>query len=292
MLKSMTGFGRGEGETTLGRVAVECRSINHRYCDINLKLPKRFSPLEARIKEVVRSEVARGRVDVFIKLDATGEGKVRFEVDVALAEQYYNALQLLKDKFHIERDITRELLAGARDLIIAKEGGEDVEPYWKEMIPILKQSLTDMDCMKRAEEENLGKDLQQRIEHISTLLKEIQMNFPPSLKAYQERFKERLRTLLEGNELDPSRFEQEVALWVERTDITEEMVRAESHLRQFRVLFGSQDAVGRKMDFLLQEIHREANTIGSKANDAEISQRIVEMKSELEKIREQVQNIE
>ena len=118
------------------------------------------------------------------------------------------------------------------------------------------------------------------------------MNFPPSLKAYQERFKERLRTLLEGNELDPSRFEQEVALWAERMDITEEMVRAESHLKQFRALFGSQDAVGRKMDFLLQEIHREANTIGSKANDAEISQRIVEMKSELEKIREQVQNIE
>jgi uncharacterized protein (TIGR00255 family) len=292
MLKSMTGFGRGEGETTLGTVAVECRSINHRYCDINLKLPKRFSPLEARIKEVVRSEVARGRVDVFIKLDATGEGKVQFDVDVALAEQYYNALQLLKDKFHIEEEITLELLAGAKDLIIAKEGGEDVEPYWQEMIPILKQSLTDMDRMKRTEGENLGKDLYQRLERISTLLKEIQMNFPPSLKAYQDRFKERLRTLLEGNELDPSRFEQEVALWVERTDITEEMVRAESHLKQFRVLFGSQDAVGRKMDFLLQEIHREANTIGSKANDAEISQRIVEMKSELEKIREQVQNIE
>jgi uncharacterized protein (TIGR00255 family) len=292
MLKSMTGFGRGEGETTLGTVAVECRSINHRYCDINLKLPKRFSPLEARIKEVVRSEVARGRVDVFIKLDATGEGKVQFDVDVALAEQYYNALQLLKDKFHIEEEITLELLAGAKDLIIAKEGGEDVEPYWQEMIPILKQSLTDMDRMKRTEGENLGKDLYQRLERISTLLKEIQMNFPPSLKAYQDRFKERLRTLLEGNELDPSRFEQEVALWAERMDITEEMVRAESHLKQFRALFGSQDAVGRKMDFLLQEIHREANTIGSKANDAEISQRIVEMKSELEKIREQVQNIE
>jgi uncharacterized protein (TIGR00255 family) len=292
MLKSMMGFGRGEGETTLGTVAVECRSINHRYCDINLKLPKRFSPLEARIKEVVRSEVARGRVDVFIKLDATGEGKVQFEVDVALAEQYYNALQLLKDKFHIEEEITLELLAGAKDLIVAKEGGEDVEPYWQEMIPILKQSLTDMDRMKRTEGENLGKDLYQRLERISTLLKEIQMNFPPSLKAYQDRFKERLRTLLEGNELDPSRFEQEVALWAERMDITEEMVRAESHLKQFRALFANQDAVGRKMDFLLQEIHREANTIGSKANDAEISQRIVEMKSELEKIREQVQNIE
>jgi uncharacterized protein (TIGR00255 family) len=273
-------------------VAVECRSINHRYCDINLKLPKRFNPLEARIKEVVRSEVARGRVDVFIKLDATGDGKVQFDVDVALAEQYYSALQLLKEKFHIDGEITLELLAGAKDLIITKEGSEDVDPHWKEMVPILKQSLKDMDRMKRTEGEILGKDLHQRLERISTLLKEIRINFPPSLNAYQERFRERLRTLLEGNELDPSRFQQEVALWVERTDITEEMVRAESHLKQFRALFASQDAVGRKMDFLLQEIHREVNTIGSKANDAEISQRIVEMKSELEKIREQVQNIE
>jgi uncharacterized protein (TIGR00255 family) len=146
--------------------------------------------------------------------------------------------------------------------------------------------------MKRAEGESLGKDLHQRLEQISRLLEEIRMKFPSSLKAYQERFKERLRALLGGSEWDPSRFEQEVALWVERTDITEEMVRAESHLKQFRSLFKGQDPMGRKMDFLLQEIHREANTISSKANDAEISQRIVEMKSEIEKIREQIQNIE
>ncbi len=292
MLKSMTGFGRGEGETALGKIAVECRSINHRYCDINLKLPKRFNPLEARIKEVVRSEVARGRVDVSIKLDATGEAKVQLEVDVALAEQYYRALQLLKEKFGIEGEITLELLAGAKDLILAKEGGEDVEPYWQEMVPVLKQSLKDMDQMKRSEGESLGKDLLQRLDRISTLLEEIRTRFPSSLKAYQERFGERLRALLEGSELDPSRLQQEVALWVERTDITEEMVRAESHLKQFRAFFESQDPVGRKMDFLLQEIHREANTISSKANDAEVSQRIVEVKSELEKIREQIQNIE
>ena len=292
MLKSMTGFGRGEGEITLGKMAVECRSINHRYCDINLKLPKRLNPLEARIKEVIRSGVARGRVDVSIKFDAAGEGKVQLEVDLELAEQYYKALLALGERFGIRDGVTLELLAGAKDLIVAKEGGEDVEPYWQEMVPILKQSLEDMDRMKRAEGETLARDLQQRLDRISTLLGEIRSKFPSSLKGYQERFGERVRLLLNGSELDPSRLQQEVALWAERMDITEEMVRAESHLKQFRAFFGSQEPVGRKMDFLLQEIHREANTISSKANEAEISQRIVEVKSELEKIREQVQNIE
>jgi uncharacterized protein (TIGR00255 family) len=292
MLKSMTGFGRGEGETPLGRMMVECRSINHRYCDINLKLPKRFNPLESRIKEMVRSEVSRGRIDLSVKLDTSGEGKVQYEVDFSLADQYYRALQLLKEKYKIQGEITLDLLAGARDLIQAREIIEDVEPFWQEIAPILKQSLKDMDQMKKTEGESLGKDLSQRMDRILQVFGEIRMKFSSSQKAFQERFRERLRTLLEGTELDPSRFEQEVALWVERSDITEELVRAESHLRQFRTLFESQDPVGRKMDFLLQEIHREANTTGSKVNDSEISQRIVEIKSELEKIREQVQNIE
>lgn len=292
MLKSMTGFGRGEGETPLGRMMVECRSINHRYCDINLKLPKRFNPLESRIKEMVRSEVSRGRIDLSVKLDTSGEGKVQYEVDFSLADQYYRALQLLKEKYKIQGEITLDLLAGARDLIQAREIIEDVEPFWQEIAPILKQSLKDMDQMKKTEGESLGKDLSQRMGRILQVFGEIRLKFSSSQKAFQERFRERLRTLLEGTELDPSRFEQEVALWVERSDITEELVRAESHLRQFRTLFESQEPVGRKMDFLLQEIHREANTTGSKVNDSEISQRIVEIKSELEKIREQVQNIE
>jgi uncharacterized protein (TIGR00255 family) len=292
MLKSMTGFGRGEGETPLGRMVVECRSINHRYCDINLKLPRRFNPLESRIKEMVRSEVSRGRIDLSVKLDTSGEGKVQYEVDLSLADQYYRALQLLKEKYKIPGEITLDLLAGAKDLIQAREIVEDVEPYWQEMAPILKQSLKDMDDMKKTEGESLGKDLRQRMDRILQVFGEIRMKFSSSQKAFQQRFRERLQTLLEGAELDPSRFEQEVALWVERSDITEELVRAESHLRQFRTLSEGQDPVGRKMDFLLQEIHREANTTGSKVNDAEISQRIVEIKSELEKIREQVQNIE
>ena len=292
MLKSMTGFGREEGETTLGKVGVEIRSINHRYCDINLKLPRRFNPLEARIKEMIRAEVARGRVDVAVKLDAKGEGKIQFDVDLSLAEQYYKALHVLKEKFQLQGEITLEHLAGAKDLITAKEEVEDVEAYWPEIVAVLKQSLRDMDQMKRNEGISLGKDLGQRLDRISQLLGDVRDKLPLTLKTYQERFKERLRTLLDGTEMDPVRFQQEIASWVERTDITEELVRAESHLTQFRGLLVSEEPVGRKMDFLLQEIHREVNTISSKVNDAEFSQKAVEIKSELEKIREQVQNIE
>jgi len=292
MLKSMTGFGRAEGDTTLGKVVVESRSVNHRYCDISIKLPKRLSLFENRVKEIIRSQLSRGKIDVSLRLDNLGEQKVQLSVDLDLAQQYYRVLHGLKEKLHLKDEITLNLLAGAKDLITAKEESGDVEPYWQEVLPILKQSLKGMDEMKRLEGESLTKDLQQRLEHIAKQLQMIKEQFPSRLKDTLSRLHERLRSLLEGMEVDPSRFQQEVAFLAERTDITEEIVRAESHLAQFNTLLEGNEPVGRKMDFLLQEIHREVNTVSAKVNDAEISQKVVEMKSELEKIREQVQNIE
>ena len=292
MLKSMTGFGRSEGTTTLGSILVEVRSVNHRYCDINLKLPKRLAPLETRIKEMVRSEVARGRIDISVKLDATGEGRVQLEVDHALAQQYVRALQALKEQFQLQDEITLNLLAGVKDLIAGSEEQEDVEPYWHEVIPVLKESLKAMDTMKQSEGELLTRDIQQRLERVAQEIRTIKDRFPASLEAYRDRLHERLRSLLEGFEVDPARFQQEIAFLAERTDITEELVRSESHLAQFSALLALREPVGRKLDFLLQEIHREVNTISSKVGDAVIAQRVVEIKSELEKIREQAQNIE
>ncbi len=288
----MTGFGRGEGDTTLGKVVVESRSVNHRYSDINIKLPRRLSPFENRMKEIIRAQASRGRIDVTLRLDNLGEEKAQLTVDLELAEQYYRVLHDLKERLRLKDEITLSLLAGAKDLITAKEELADIEPYWQEILPILRQSLKNMDDMKRLEGESLTKDLQQRLEHITEQLQMIKQQFPLRLRAFFTRLRDRLRTLLEGMETDPSRFQQEVALLAERTDITEEIVRAESHLVQFRSMLAGNEPVGRKMDFLLQEIHREVNTISAKANDAEISQRVVEIKSELEKIREQVQNVE
>jgi len=288
----MTGYGRAEGETTLGRVFVETRSVNHRYCDINIKLPKRLGPFETRIKELIRSQVSRGRIDVSLKADSGEEEKVQLNVDLHLAEQYYRALQALKEKLQLKDEITLTLLAGAKDLITGKEEAGDIEPYWQEMIPILKRSFKEMDDMKRSEGETLAKDLQFRLEKIHQQLEEIKHLFPPRLEAFQKRLHERIRSFLGGGEVDANRFQQEVAFLAERADITEEIVRMESHLAQFVLLLEGEEPVGRKMDFLLQEIHREINTVSAKANDAEISQGVVEIKSELEKIREQVQNIE
>jgi uncharacterized protein (TIGR00255 family) len=292
MLKSMTGFGRGEGDTALGKVVVESRSVNHRYCDINIKLPKRLSLFENRLKEIIRSQVSRGRIDVFLRLDSLGEEKVQLSVDLDLAEQYYRVLHDLKERLRLKDEITLNLLAGAKDLITAKEELGDMEPYWQEILPVLRQSLKNMDDMKRFEGESLTKDLQHRLDYITEQLQMIKQQFPLRLRAFLTRLQDRLRSLLEGMETDPSRFQQEIAFLAERTDITEEIVRAESHLVQFGSLLEGNEPVGRKMDFLLQEIHREVNTVSAKANDAEISQRVVEIKSELEKIREQVQNVE
>ena len=288
----MTGFGRGEGETTLGKVFVESRSVNHRYCDINVKLPRRLVPLETRMKELVRSHVSRGRIDISVKVDAMGEERAQLSVDFHLAEQYYRALQSLKEKLRLKDKITLGLLAGAKDLITAKEEPTDLEPYWQEIVPILKRSFQDMDEMKRSEGEALAKDLHQRLQRIAQQLEGIKGQYSSRLDAYQNRLAERLRSLLGGVEVDSFRFQQEIAILAERTDITEEIVRAESHLGQFLTLLEADEPVGRKMDFLLQEINREVNTVSSKANDAEISQRAIEIKCELEKIREQVQNLE
>lgn len=288
----MTGFGRAEGDTMLGRVFVESRSVNHRYCDINIKLPKRLSLFENRMKEMIRSKVSRGRIDVLLRLENSGEEKVQLSVDLDLAKQYYQALYELKEKLQLKDEITLNLLAGAKDLIMAKEEIGDIEPYWQEVLRILEQSFKNMDDMKRLEGESLANDLQQRLEHIAKQFQMIKQQFPFRLEATLTRLHDRLQSLLEGMEVDPSRFQQEIAFLAERTDITEEIVRAESHLVQFRTLLEGKEPVGRKMDFLLQEIHREVNTVSAKANDAEISQRVVEIKSELEKIREQVQNIE
>ena len=288
----MTGFGRGEGETSLGRVSIESRSVNHRYCDISIKLPRRLVAFESRIREIVRSEVSRGKIDVALRLDATGEGKVQLKADLHLAQQYYQALATIREQLRLRDKITLGMLAGAKDLIAGKEEMDDVEPYWHEMEPILRQALRGMDDMKRSEGEVIAKDIRVRLKKITQEVDVIRQQFPSRLRAYQERLRERLLGVLSGLEVDPSRFQQEIAILAERTDITEEMVRAGSHLGQLADLMEKGESVGRKLDFLLQEINREINTTSSKANDAEISQRTVEIKSELEKVREQVQNIE
>ena len=249
MLRSMTGFGRSEGETGLGRISLEVRSVNHRYLDVSLRLPKRLGLFESRIKEMVRSKISRGKIDLTLRLDSSGEGKVEFSVDSSLAEQYYQALKTLKEGLGLAGEITLDLLAGAKDIITAKEESEDVEPYWNQILPILHQVLQQIVEMKGVEGESLARDIEQRLKGISLLLAEIKGQFTKSFESYRSRFHDRLRSLLEGTSVDPSRFEQEMALLAERMDITEEIVRAESHLAQLNHVLRNEEAIGRKMYF-------------------------------------------
>lgn len=292
MLKSMTGFARVEGDTGLGKLYVEIRSVNHRYCDVNVKLPKRLTPFENRIKETIRSQISRGRIDVVFRFENNFEEKGQLHVDLSLAEQYYKAFQLLKEKLKLKDEITLQMFMCMKDLITIKEEAIDIEPYWKDIDPILRRSLEEMDLMRRKEGEFLAKDIEQRLGLIGNELRMIKEQFPARFKAYKNRLRERIKQFLDGIEIEPLRFEQEITLLAERMDITEEIVRVESHLAQFLNFLEGEESAGRKLEFLLQEINREVNTISSKVNDAEISQTVVRIKSELEKIREQLQNIE
>ncbi len=292
MVRSMTGYGIGRKVISLGRVTAEARSTNHRYLDISLKLPKKLYPLEARIKEMVKAHFSRGRFDISIEMDSGGTEQFKLEPNVEVAQMYVDALESLKSKLNITGEVTLDLVSRARDVITAKEGEGDVSPPWEEVSGVVLSCLKALEAMRESEGRNLVLDLEGRLKRIAHHVEEVKGRSPLVLEAYRKRLSERLAEMTEGMEIDSSRLHQEVAYFADRSDITEEVVRINSHLRQLGQMLKSDGPIGRKMEFLLQEIHREVNTVSAKANDVVISQNVVEIKAELEKMREQIQNIE
>jgi uncharacterized protein (TIGR00255 family) len=292
MIRSMTGYGIAQKVISLGRVTAEARSNNHRYLDINLRLPKKLSPLETRIKEMVQAHFSRGRFDISIEMDSGGKDQFKLEPNIEVAQMYVHALESLKSKLNIVGEVTLDLVLRAKDVITAKEVDGDVAPFWEEISGVLLSCLDALKAMRESEGKNLVLDLEGRLKRIARHIEEVKDRSPSVLEAYRKRLSDRLAEIGKGMEIDSSRLHQEVAYFADRCDITEEVVRIDSHLRQFGQMLESDEPVGRKMDFLLQEIHREVNTISAKANDVLISQKVVEIKAELEKMREQIQNIE
>ncbi len=292
MIRSMTGYGMGQKVIPLGRVTAEARSNNHRYLDISLRLPKKLYPLETRIKEMVKAHFSRGRFDISIEMDSGGKDQFKLEPNVEVAQMYVDALESLKSKLNITGEVTLDLVSRARDVITAKEGEGDVSPPWEEVSGVLLSCLEALEAMRESEGRNLVLDLEGRLKRIARYIEEVKGRSPLVLEAYRKRLSERLAEMAEGMEIDSARLHQEVAYFADRSDITEEVVRIDSHVRQFGQMLKSDGPMGRKMEFLLQEIHREVNTISAKANDVLISQKVVEIKAELEKMREQIQNIE
>jgi uncharacterized protein (TIGR00255 family) len=292
MIRSMTGYGVGRKVISVGKVTAEARSNNHRYLDISLKLPKRLYPFEARIKEVVKASFSRGRFDISFEMDSGEKDQFKLEPNVEVAQMYADALEGLKSLLNLAGEVTLDLVSRAKDVITVKEVEGGVEPRWEEISEVLLSCLGALKVMRESEGRNLAIDLEARLKRIAGHVEGIKGRSPSVVEAYRKRLLERLAEMTDGMEIDRGRLHQEVAYFADRSDITEEVVRIDSHLRQFGEMLGSDGPIGRKMEFLLQEIHREVNTVSAKANDGVISQTVVEIKAELERMREQIQNIE
>jgi len=292
MIKSMTGYGKSESAYATGRITVEVRCVNHRYGEVTVKLPRALMQFENEIKKRVAERLSRGKIDVFIQV----EGAMSLGVPTAnlpLARGYYKAFSSIGEALGLGDDVSLALIAAQRDVItVAAEAEAALEEIPGELVAALEEALRRVDEMRLFEGESLMADFLKRRETLSQLIARVMARSPLVVSEYAARLKERIAQLLSESALPEERIALEVALLADKCDITEELVRLESHLRQFDETLTRNEPVGRKLDFLLQEINREVNTVGSKANDAQIASSVVELKAELEKIREQVQNIE
>jgi uncharacterized protein (TIGR00255 family) len=292
LLKSMTGFGRGNYLGKLKQVTVEIKATNHRFAEVQVKLPRQYTALEERIKREVLQQISRGHLEVFVKLEDAGQPVRELQVDKALALAYYKELKELAEAAGLPCEVRVIDLAVLPEVCQLKEPEENMELIWAELLPALQDALANLLEMRRLEGQKLKEDLVSRVAVLRELRGKIAAKSPLVVRLYRERLATRLQELLEEGAVDETRLAMEVAIFADRANIDEELVRLESHFAQLEQNLQEENQVGRKIDFLLQEINREVNTIGSKANDLEITQTVVQLKSELEKIREQVQNIE
>ncbi|MGE5544354.1 MAG: YicC/YloC family endoribonuclease [Bacillota bacterium] len=292
MIKSMTGFGRGEGSSPGYQITCEIKAVNHRYLDFNLRMSRRYNVLEDRIREKIRQYIIRGRIETFVNIEKTGESKRNIKVDNDLAMLYHNSLKDLAETLQIESNINIVDIFKLPEVFALEEDEEDIESIWSGVEEALTRSLEGLVDMRIREGQVLADDIRQRNKNILKSIDLIEERAPLIVIEHMERMKKRIQELSQDLEIDENRLLQEVAIFADRTSVAEELVRIKSHCSQMEELLLSTEPVGRKCDFLIQEMFREINTIASKANDLFINRTVVELKAELEKIREQVQNVE
>lgn len=294
MIKSMTGFGRGEYTDEKRSIVAEIKSVNHRYCEISVKMPRRYQFAEEKIKSMVKAVAPRGKIDVSIMVDDLSfeESAIRLNLDAAKA--YYNSLNTLKDNFpNLQGEVDLKMLALMPDVLKNTPAEEDEEEILKVLSIAVNAALEKYDAMKVVEGKKLIADILGRNDFIEKTVSEIEVYAPEVSKQYAIKMKDRIKELL-GNEatIPEDRVMLEAAVFADKSNITEEIVRLHSHCAQLRTICASEESAGKKLDFLVQEMNRESNTIGSKANDIKITDKVLILKAEIEKIREQVQNIE
>lgn len=292
MTKSMTGFGRGEYTGALKQYTVELKSVNHRYSEVIIRMPRQYTLLEETIRRYILKEISRGRIEVYIKIDNAGTRTEQVQVDKELGVAYYKAMKELAAITGTQLNVGIAEIVQLPNVLKNEEAEENIDDVWQEIQPALEKALTIMLEMRQREGEKLAEDLTGRLDYLHELHVKIEEKSPLVVSQYREKLQNRLKELLDNDQVDESRLALEVALFADKSSIAEELVRLKSHFIQFINILKEKNSTGRKLDFLIQEMNREVNTIGSKANDLDITKIVVEMKSELEKLREQVQNIE
>jgi len=292
MLRSMTAYGRAE--SVKGNIAfvVEMKSVNGRYREIILRLPQVLQPLEDRIKPMISSTLKRGRIDISIQMKDNSGNNFELELNKPLVKAYITVFNELNRELGCDQPIDLSVFSQLKDTIIMKQENVDIEKMWPDLREVIDKALHSLDAMRLNEGKVIEKDFLKRLKNIKHYINEISDQSKVTIEDYRDKLIEKILKLVKDLEVTEDRLVQEVAFMAERSDITEELVRTRSHLEQFRNYMNEDDVIGRRLEFLLQEINREVNTIGSKAADSFISQRTVEIKAELEKLREQIQNIE
>ncbi len=288
----MTGYARAERRSNGQRVTVEIRSVNHKYCEVVSRLPREWGAMEPEVKRLVQDRFSRGRFEVSLACEGSPQDGRKLSLDLGLLRQYYRLLKRAQKELGLPGTIEMSHLLGCREALMVSEEPRSARGDWTAVEQTLRTALGHLEKMRETEGKRLGRDIQQRLRRLEQRLTRVRQRAPLVVAAYERRLKERLKQLTGGIPLDAVRLAQEVAHFAERSDITEEVVRLESHLSQMRALLKAPGPVGKKLEFLLQEINREVNTLGAKANDAEISLEVVAIKDELERIREQAQNLE
>ena len=295
MIRSMTGFGRGEYSDGKRNVICEIRTVNHRYADISVKMPKRYSFAEEKIKALIKERVRRGKVEVSIIVENLTEGDITIRLNSPVAQQYIENLKELKERYGLTGEIDLKLVSSMPDVLKAIPDVEDEEEVTAVICESVKAAVSRLDEMRTTEGAKLAEDLLMRGELIREIVKKIEKRAPLVAEEYREKLEARIRELVEDKvDIPADRILVEAAVFADKANITEELVRLDSHMIQLKAFLteSGEGTVGKKLDFLVQEMNREANTIGSKTNDLEITSLMLETKSEIEKIREQVQNIE
>ena len=293
MIRSMTGFGHGEVSNDKNqKVTVEMKSVNHRYCDISLKLPKKLAMFEANIRNIMKEYARRGKIDIYVSYEDLSETAVSLHYNQAMAEEYMQVFKKMQEDFNIETKITAEALAKYPEVVTIEEVQQDEEVWWELLEAALRQAAEKFVETRTIEGANLKRDLLGKLDQMAADVTFIEERSPQIIAEYRSKLEEKVKEFLEDSTIEENRIAAEVTLYADKIAVDEEIVRLQSHISSMTDVLESDESIGRKLDFMAQEMNREANTILSKSSDVDLADHAIELKTNVEKVREQIQNIE